>query len=149
MKTVKLWSSTLLRGHKSMNLSVWTATKLLFSCMRARRWHLIYLWSGLAWSFIHQFWSVLITSFRLRQINWVWGSLQFCSQASRLVHKIIGRWSNSLLSQLSQSFPLSFASTGFVPSNCLLQEQVLFILYFKTWPICIVEDRDSEICVEK
>ena len=33
-----------------------------------------------------------------------------------------------------------YASTGFVPSNRLLQEQVLFILYFKTWAICIVED---------
>ena len=42
-----------------------------------------------------------------------------------------------------------FCSTGFIPSNCLLQEQVLFILYFKTWPIYIVEDRDSEICEEK
>ena len=33
-----------------------------------------------------------------------------------------------------------FCLYRFVPSNCLLQEQVLFILYFKTWVICIVED---------
>ena len=61
----------------------------------------------------------------------------------------IGRWSQSSLSQVSWSFTLNFVSTGFVLSNCLLQEQVLFILYFKTWAICIVEDRDSEICEEK
>ena len=53
----------------------------------------------------------------------------------RLVHKIIGRWSHSSLSQVSLSFTQSFASTAFVPSNCLRQEQVLFILYFKTWAI--------------
>ena len=34
------------------------------------------------------------------------------------------------------------------PANCLLQEQVLFILYFKTWPIGIVEDSDNEIYEE-
>ena len=33
----------------------------------------------------------------------------------------------------------------FRTKNCLLLEQVLFTLYFKTWPIGIVEDRDSEI----
>ena len=65
------------------------------------------------------------------------------------MHKIIGRWSHSSLSQVSQSFTPSFASTDFVPSNCFLQEQILFILYFKTLPICIVEDRDSEMCEEK
>ena len=40
------------------------------------------------------------------------------------------------------------ASTGFVPSNRLLQEQVLFILYFKTWAICIVEDRDMKYAMK-
>ena len=30
MKTVKLWSSTLLRGHKSINLSVLNSNKVAF-----------------------------------------------------------------------------------------------------------------------
>ena len=44
--------------------------------------------------------------------------------------------------QLIAQDPLFYVSFA---SNCLLQEQVVFILYFKTWPIGIVEDRDSEI----
>ena len=40
-------------------------------------------------------------------------------------------------------FYVSFAS------NCLLQEQVLFILHFNTWEICTVEDRDKIYAREK
>ena len=36
-----------------------------FSCMRARMWHLIYIWSGGALSFIDYFWSVSATCFCL------------------------------------------------------------------------------------
>ena len=43
---------------------------------------------------------------------------------------------------------MSFASTGFVPSNCFLREQVLFILYFKTWGICIDEGRDMKYAMK-
>ena len=47
--------------------------------------------------------------------------------------------------QLIAQDPLFYVSFA---SNCLLQEQVLFILHFNTWEICIVEDRDK-ICEEK
>ena len=47
--------------------------------------------------------------------------------------------------QLIAQDPFFYVSFAF---NCLLQEQVLFILHFNTWEICIVEDRDK-ICEEK
>ena len=63
-----------LRGHKSINLSVLNSNKAAF-VMKARRWHLMYLWSESTLGFIHHFWSVLATSFWLEQINCVWASL--------------------------------------------------------------------------
>ena len=72
MKTVKLLSSTLLRGHKSINLSVLNSKKVAFVMHESQK-----VASNLFMirSFIFHFWSVFIISFWVGQINCVWGSL--------------------------------------------------------------------------
>ena len=62
------------------------------------------------------------------------------------MHKIIGRWSHSSLSQVS--FIIIYSQTVFLPLPVLYHLTVFsksksyVILYFKTWAICVVEDRD-------
>ena len=72
MKTVKLWSSTLLRGHKSINLSVLNSNKVAFamheSQKEASKLFMIR-------NFIYHFWSVFVTLLWVGQINCVWGSM--------------------------------------------------------------------------
>ena len=63
-----------------------------------------------------------------------------------MAHKIIGRWSHSSLSQVS--FIIIYCQTVFLPLPVLYHLTVFsksksyVILYFKTWAICVVEDRD-------
>ena len=73
MKTVKLWSSTLLRGHKSINLSVLNSNKVAFVMHESQKVaSKLFVIRSLI---IYHFWSVFITSLWLGQINCVWGSL--------------------------------------------------------------------------
>ena len=75
----KLWSSRVKYSSERVQINqsfcIKQQQKLLLSCMRARRWHIIYFWSEGALSFIHHIWRVLATPFWLGQINCVWGSL--------------------------------------------------------------------------
>ena len=96
MKTVKLCSSTLSEGTNQSIFLYKTATKLLLSCMRARRWQPIYLWSEGALSFIHHFWSVFITFFWLGQINCVWGSLHVLATESCVLDLVLVSFSEAV-----------------------------------------------------
>ena len=71
--TVKLWSSTLLRGHKSINISVLNSNKVAFVMYESQKVaSKLFVIRSLI---IYHFWSVFITSSWLGQINCVWGSL--------------------------------------------------------------------------
>ena len=74
MKTVKLWSSTLLRGHKSINLFVLNSNKVAFVMHESQK--VASKWSMIR-NFIYHFWSVFITSLWVGQINCVWGSISY------------------------------------------------------------------------
>ena len=56
----------------------------------------IYLWSEVALSFIHHFWSVFITSFWLGQINCVWGSLHVLATESCVLDLVLVSFSEAV-----------------------------------------------------
>ena len=68
MKTVKLWSSTLLRGHKSINLSVLNSNKVAFVMHESQK---VASKSFMIRNFIYHFWSVFITLIFVSGTNWL------------------------------------------------------------------------------
>ena len=93
MKTVKLWSSTLLRGHKSINLSVLNRNKVAFVMHKSQNVASnLFMIRG----FIQHFWSVFITSFWLGQISCVWGSLHVLATESCVLDLVLVSFSEAV-----------------------------------------------------